>query len=48
MSYPSDDALRKSVWLTIQEIEKKWTKPIRNWAIVFNQFITLYENRIEA
>ena len=48
MSYPSDDALRKSVWLTIEEIEKKWTMPIRNWAIVFNQFITLYENRIEA
>ncbi len=48
MSYPSDDALRKSVWLTIQEIEKKWTMLLRNWAIVFNQFITLYENRIEA
>ncbi len=26
MSYPSDDALRKSVWLTIEEIEKKMDK----------------------
>ena len=48
MSYPSDDALRKSVWLALGEIEKKWTVPIRNWAIVFNQFITMFEDRIEA
>ena len=24
MSFPTDDALRKSVWLSLQEIEKKW------------------------
>lgn len=30
LSFPTDDALRKSVWLAIGEIEKKWTMPIRN------------------
>ena len=30
---------KKSVYLAINEIEKKWTMPIRNWAIVLNQFI---------
>lgn len=46
MSFPTDDALRKSVWLALQEIEKKWTMPIRNWGLVMNQFIAIFENRI--
>lgn len=47
LSFPTDDALRKSVWLAIREIEKKWTMPIRNWGIVMNQFLVIFENRIE-
>ena len=46
MSFPTDDALRKSVWLALQEIEKKWTMPIRNWGLVMNQFLIIFENRI--
>ena len=46
LSFPTDDALRKSVWLAISEIEKKWTVPVRNWGIVMNQFIFIFENRI--
>ena len=46
LSFPTDDALRKSVWLSINEIEKKWTMPIRNWGIVMNQFIAIFEKRI--
>jgi putative transposase len=46
MSFPTDDALRKSVWLALQEIEKKWTMPIRNWGLVMNQFLAIFENRI--
>jgi len=47
LSFPTDDALRKSVWLAISEIEKKWTMPIRNWGVVMNQFLVIFENRIE-
>ena len=47
LSFPTDDALRKSVWLAIGEIEKKWTMPIRNWGVVMNQFLVIFENRIE-
>ena len=43
MSFPTDDALRKSVWLALQEIEKKWTLPIRNWGLVMNQFMLIFE-----
>lgn len=46
LSFPTDDAVRKSVWLALQEIEKKWTQPIRKWGMVMNQFIAIFENRI--
>ena len=46
LSFPTDDAVRKSVWLALQEIEKKWTAPVKNWGIVMNQFIAIFENRI--
>ena len=46
LSYPNDDAVKKSVYLAIGEIEKKWTVPIRNWGIVLNQFIAIFEDRI--
>ena len=46
LSFPNDDALKKSVYLAISEIEKKWTMPIKNWAIVLNQFITIFEGRV--
>lgn len=45
-SFSNDDALRKSVWLAIGEIEKRWTVSIRNWGIVMNQFMAIFENRI--
>ena len=46
LSFPYDDAVKKSVYLAVNEIEKKWTMPIRNWAIVLNQFILIFDNRI--
>jgi hypothetical protein len=48
MSFHTDDALRKSVWLSLQEIEKKWTMPIKNWGLVMNQFMLIFEDRIEV
>ena len=46
LSFPTDDALKKSVYLAIAEIEKKWYQPIWNWGMVFNQFLTIFENRL--
>ena len=50
LSFPNDNALKKSVYLAINEIEKKWYQPIGNWALIFNQFIIIYifENRIQV
>lgn len=30
LSFPNDDALKKSVYLAITEIEKKWHQPVWN------------------
>jgi putative transposase len=46
MSYPTDEAVLKSVYLSIHEATKKWTMPIRNWGTILNQFVIMFENRI--
>ena len=46
LSFPTDDAVKKSVYLALIEATKKWTMPIRNWGIILNQFLTLVEKRV--
>ena len=46
LSFPNDDAVLKSVYLALREASKKWTMPIRNWGMILNQFLTIFENRI--
>ncbi|KAA6331622.1 hypothetical protein EZS27_019788 [termite gut metagenome] len=31
LSFPGDEALKKSIYLCIVEIEKRWTQPVWNW-----------------
>jgi putative transposase len=45
--YPTDDAVRKSVYLSIQEISKKWSMPIRNWGIIMGQLTIFFEDRLK-
>jgi putative transposase len=46
--YPTDDALRKSIYLSVQEISKKWTQPIQNWGIIIGQFMIFFGDRLET
>ena len=46
LSFPSDDAVKKTVYLSLMEIEKKWTQPI-HWGLIMNQFMLIFENRIQ-
>lgn len=46
LSFPTDDALKKSLYLSISEIEKKWTMPIHNWGLIFNQFLLIFSERL--
>lgn len=44
--YPTDDAVKKSVFLSIQEISKKWSMPIRDWGIIVGQLMIFFEERL--
>lgn len=44
-NFPTDEALRKSIYLSIKEIEKKWYNPIRDWGVIIGQFMVFYEER---
>ncbi|WP_103867630.1 IS256 family transposase [Aquimarina sp. I32.4] len=47
MAFPTDDALKKSVYLALMQITKKWTAPIPNWGLILNQFLTIFEKRVQ-
>ncbi|MDT0684999.1 IS256 family transposase [Autumnicola psychrophila] len=46
-SFPTDEAVTKSVYLALREATKKWTKPIRNWGVILNQFLFIFEERVQ-
>ncbi|MFV0366029.1 MAG: IS256 family transposase [Mangrovibacterium sp.] len=46
LSFPTDQAVIRSVYLVLRECTKKWTMPIRNWGIVLNQFLVIFEYRV--
>lgn len=45
LSFPNDEAVMKSVYLALREASKKWTMPIRNWGMILNQFLTIFDTR---
>ncbi|MEN9600165.1 MAG: hypothetical protein RL596_2486 [Bacteroidota bacterium] len=47
MSFPTDEAVLKSVYLALREATKKWSMPIQNWGIILNQFLTMFEKRVQ-
>lgn len=47
LSYPTDQAVMKSAFLATREATKKWTQPVRNWGLILNQFITIFEERVQ-
>lgn len=48
LSFPTDEAVMKSVYLAMREATKKWSMPIHNWGIVLNQFLTIFDSRVQV
>ena len=46
LSFPTDEAVLKSTFLALNEATKKWTMPIRDWGMIHNQFLLIFEDRI--
>lgn len=44
-SFPNDDSVYKIVYLALQNAKKKWTMPIKDWALALNQFFILFPER---
>ena len=47
LSFPTDEAVMKSVFLAVREATKKWSMPIQNLGIIFKQFLTIFEKRVQ-
>ncbi|WP_454059228.1 IS256 family transposase [Elizabethkingia ursingii] len=47
MAFPTDEALKKSVFISLMQISGKWTQPIHNWGLILNQFLAIFEQRVQ-
>lgn len=47
LSFPTDDAVMKSVFLALMEATRKWSNKIPDWGIVLNQFVLTFEDRLK-
>lgn len=45
--FPTDEALKKSLFLTTNDITKKWVMPVPNWGQAITQFAIMFEGRID-
>lgn len=43
--FPHDDAALKVVYMSIENIERKWTMPIKNWGLILQQFLIIFGDR---
>jgi putative transposase len=46
--FPSDEAAFKQLYLSLQQIMKKWTMPIRNWPSAMNRFSIEFADRMPS
>ena len=45
--FPNDQAALKSVFMAIDQIQSKWTKPIRDFGIIHNQILIIFDKFLE-
>lgn len=43
--FPNENAASKSIYLAIKNIEEAWTRPIKQWGLILNQYLIIFENR---
>lgn len=45
LSFPTEDVI-KSIYLAVRKVTKKWSMPVRNWGVIIDQFLILYQERV--
>ncbi|NDJ55931.1 IS256 family transposase [Enterobacteriaceae bacterium 4M9] len=46
--FPTDDSVRKVIYLAIKDASKKWSMPIRNWRLAMSRFIIEFGDRLSV
>ena len=46
--FPTDDSIRKIIYMSVKEISKKWTMPVRDWGLAYSQLAIFFEDRFAA
>jgi len=45
-SFPTEQSVRKLLYLATMNITKKWTAPIQNWPLILNQLAIRFQDRM--
>jgi len=45
-AFPNDESIMKLMFMALQNVAKKWTRPIRDWTAALNQFVILFGERV--
>jgi len=46
-TFPNDESLLKLLFMGIQNAQKKWTMPIKNWSLTISQLNIHFEGRLD-
>lgn len=46
-TFPTDDSLRKALYLATEQIMTKWTSPSPNWSLTLAQLSIIFEDRLD-
>ena len=46
--FPTDDSIRKVIYMSVKEISKKWRLPVKDWGLAYAQFSVYFEDRLTA
>lgn len=44
--FPTDDSVRKVIYLAIKDASKKWSMPIQNWRLAMSRFFIEFGDRL--
>jgi putative transposase len=45
-TFPNDASIVKVLYLALQHVAQRWTRPIRDWKAALNQFVILFGERV--
>lgn len=43
--FPNENAATKSIYLSIKNIEEAWVVKTKDWGLILNQYLIIFENR---